>query len=199
MPATIVTQLGMEWIPCQAHILHLAFKKPFKGKRAIHSLVVVFSRVTCLTGYLHKSSRGRDELSKLQEKFGLPLLVCPQHCEVRWCSALIVIKFVLENEKAIRELRPPRRTNPDEPTPRFPSGDDFDFLRDVYDLFAPVKQVMKILELQYNNVGMIAPMIMFLSGQMSPFADASKDPRILQIYKTFSDYLRNKMMKINKL
>ena len=211
MSSTVKKELMMEWVPCLAHTLSLALKAAFDE---VVLIAVVFSLISSLAGYLHRSTTAANQLKTLQQEKGLKIKKCPQYTEIRWCSSLTLIKFMIDNKPALLALNPPAKKkkktstrknsssqggggggdDEEQPT-RLPTSEDFDFLGAIHALVVPVEKLVKILDLENNTLGLIKPMISFMKEEMRGLAEGHKNKAIKEAEKVFTRTLTAKFQQ----
>jgi ribosomal protein S8 len=101
------TKLDITRVSCFGHILHNAINFALSSNEEVEKAI---SECKKMSGKVSSSWKKRRELARIQRDLNLPILTMPTECSTRWNSKHKLVTYVLEQERALRDLFNDRST-----------------------------------------------------------------------------------------
>lgn len=99
--------MGVVRVACFGHIMHNAIQNSLLDDKVVRAI----SSCKRLSSAFHTSYKKRTLLAEKQRAHGLPTLSVPGECKTRWMSKFKLVRYVLDNELAIRDALNNRTTS----------------------------------------------------------------------------------------
>lgn len=99
-------KMGVVRVACFGHILHNGIQNALLDEKTVRAL----SSCKKISSSFHTSYKKRNLLAEKQRSHDLPVLSVPGECKTRWMSKFKLVRYVLANEAAIRDVLNDRAT-----------------------------------------------------------------------------------------